>query len=172
MKQLFRRCSRKFIASTAQLCSLLCRPLFFFCFLLSLTPGILLASLLGWKAMFFPAAMPHLPWILFLPVWLILSCGIPSLSASVVLAMPSYLTGRCLTVLVPVCTMHLLLAFSWSLFLLYHLPPLFCMLAALVSAVSGLLAYRHASRLGAPIGGLMLIFSLWNSCLVLLSFGF
>jgi hypothetical protein len=68
--------------------------------------------------------------------------------------------------------MHLLLAFSWSLFLLYHLPPLFCMLAALVSAVSGLLAYRHASRLGAPIGGLMLIFSLWNSCLVLLSFGF
>ena len=172
MKQLFLRPYRKLISSSAQLLSILCRPLFFFCFIISLTPGVLLAFLLGWKVMFFPAAMPHLPWICFLPVWLLFSCAIPALCASAVLAMPAHLSGRCLTVLVPVCTMQLLLAFSWSLFLLYHLPPLFCMLSSLLCTVSGFFAFRYAARLGTPVGALMLIFGLWNVFLIFLCAGF
>ena len=172
MIRFLRRCRRKFFCSAAQLYSLLCRPLFFFCFLLSFTPGVLLTCLLAWKAMFFPAAMPHLLWLLFLPAWLFFSCSIPSLCASAALAMKAPYSFRCLTVLVPICTMQLLLSFSWSLFLLYHLPPLFCVLSAAICSISGLLCFRYASKLCPPVGSLMLLFGLWNVCLLFLSADF
>jgi len=65
-----RRMHRYLFCSFHPLFSALSRPLFFFCFLLAVSPGILLASLLGWKALFYPAAMPHFCRGIFLLLWL------------------------------------------------------------------------------------------------------
>ena len=163
-----RRLHRHLFCTFHPLFSALSRPLFFFCFLLAVSPGILLASLLGWKALFFPAAVPHLLWGIFLPLWLMLSCGIPALCASAVLSARRELCIRQMSVTVPICTMQMLLAFLFALWILYRMPPFFCMLTSAVCAVSALLSVRFAAKWQRGLGVLMLIGGIWNTLLVFL----
>ena len=168
MKTFIRKTHRQLLCSAAYLYQLICKPLFYFCFLSATAPAILLAILLGWKAAFFPASMPQLLWILFLPLWLLFSCVMPALCASAVLAMPPGISGRCASQLTPIFTLQILLAFAWALFLLYRFPPLFCMLSAAVCAIAALLCVRYCARLGAFAACSMLCVGLWNVLLVFL----
>ncbi|MBE6657772.1 MAG: hypothetical protein E7604_04920 [Ruminococcaceae bacterium] len=172
MKTIVRRCTRVLLCSLGDLYAILSKPLFFFCFLIAVSPGLMLAFLLGWKALFFPASMPALLWGLFLPAWLICSCGIPALCSAAVLAMPPRFFGHGPCIFVPVCTMQLLLAFLWALMLLYRFPPLCCVLSALLCAISSLLCIGFASRLAAGLGLFMFLGGGWNVLLVFLSTGF
>ena len=163
-----RRIRRTLICSFTQLSSELSKPLLLFCFLTGCLPGLLLAVLLGWKAMFFPTAVPQIWWGLFLPLWFLFSCMLPSFCASALLSSRCGVTKRGLFPLVPVCTMQLLFAYLWALMLLYRMPPLFCMAAALVCAVSALLSVCTAVRWYPALGFLLLICGVWNALLVFL----
>lgn len=163
-----RRMNRFLFGSFHQLFSGLSLPLFLFCFLLSVSPGILLASLLCWKALFFPAAVPHLCRGIFLPVWLLCSCGIPAFCASAALSARKEYSMRRLSATVPIGTMQLLLAFLFALWILYRMPPFFCMLSAAVSAVSALLSACFTAKWQSGITILMLIGGIWNTLLVFL----
>ena len=163
-----RRISRSFRIAQIQLFCGLSKPLFLFCFLTALLPGLLLASLLGWKALLFPAAVPHLWWRLFLPLWVLFSCALPSFCAAVILSSRRDICMRGLFILVPICTLHLLLSFLWALMLLYRMPPFFCMISAAVCAVSALLSVYRTGRQCPPLGFLLLIGGIWNALLVFL----
>ncbi len=169
MKTPFRRSGLRLLCSFAQLYAVLKKPLFFFCFLLPCAPSVLLASLVGWKAMFFPAAMPAFCWWILLPLWFVFSCAAPALCAAAVLSMPGEHCGRCLSVFVPVCTMQLLLAFLWALLLLYRAPALLCLLTAAAAAIAALLCTGYAMRLCLGLGILWIVSGIWNTFLVFLS---
>ncbi len=165
-----RRCAlcRIVKGSASSLCSVLSIPLFWFCLLTAVAPGMLLGCLLGWKALFFPAAMPGFVRMLFLPLWLLLSCAAPAVCASAVL---SARRGICIgqtTTVTAICTMQLLLSFFWALCLLYCMPVFFCVLSCAVCAVSALLLVRYLWRWYPILGMLMLISGIWNALLVFL----
>lgn len=172
MKAFIRRSWRKFVCSASQMYALICRPLFYFCFAVSLAPGVLLGALLGWKAIFFPAAMPQIIWGLFLPLWFLFSCTLPALCACTTLALPAKYSGRALMRLAPVYTMQLLFAYAWALFLLYRFPLLFCVLSAASAAVSALLCVRYSAVFGIGCGMFMLFSGIWDVFLVFFSAGF
>ncbi len=159
--------SRCIAASAGALSASLSAPLFLLCVSAAISPGILLACLLGWKAFFFPASMPGVVWILFLPMWLILSCGIPSVIAAALLSARCICTGW-LAVLIPVCTAQLLLSYLWALCLLYRMPMPLCVFSCAVCAVSALLNVRALWRWYPILGTLMLIDGVWNTLLVFL----
>lgn len=172
MKTILAHTARKMRCSAGQLYMMLSKPLFFFCMLIAVLPGILLALLLGWKLLFFPASMPDALRGLFLPVWLTLSCGIPALCAAAILALPGLCGKRYLTVHAPIFTMQLLLGYLWALMVLYRFPPLFCMLSALLCGVSSLLSVKRISGLNSLLGCLTFLFGIWNIFLLFLSAGF
>ncbi len=165
-----RRCaaSRAVIGSVSGLCSVLSVPLFIFCLLTAVSPGLLLGCMLGWKAFFFPAAMPALIWMFFLPLWLLGSCAVPAVCASAILAARRTFCLRQMTTALPICTMQLLLSYFWALCLLYRMPPFFCMLSCAVCAVSALLLVRYLWRWFPILGTLMLIGGIWNVLVVFL----
>lgn len=168
MKFLRRTVSRCIIASASALTASLSVPRFLFCMLTAMSPGILLACLLGWKAFFFPASMPGVVWILILPLWLALSCGIPSVCAAAVLSARRCISAGFLAVQTPLCTMQLLLSYLWALCLLYRMPTPLCVFCCCVCAVSALLNVRALWRWYPILGALMLIGGIWNTLLVFL----
>ena len=168
MKFLLRRAYRSQLCSLGQLIGSVSIPLFVFCMVLAILPGVLLSALLVWKALFFPTVMPRLLWGIFLPLWLLLSCMIPAFCAASSLAVHSPACSSRMCIWIPISVMHLLLAFLWALFLLYGLPSLFCMLSAGICAISALVCVRAAAKQHLCIGTAMLIFGIWNVFLVFL----
>ena len=159
---------RAAVTSFCTLLSALSLPLFLLCVSVSVSPGLLLGCMLGWKAIFFPASVPSLAWGLFLPLWTVLSCAVPALCASAMLSVRHGFCVRQTAFAVPVCTMQLLLACLWALCLLYRMPMPLCVLSCVICAVSALLLVRLLWKWYPMLGILMLIGGIWNVFLVFL----
>lgn len=159
---------RTAVGSVNGLLSVLSLPLFVFCVLISVSPGLLLGCMLGWKAFFFPASMPSIIWGLFLPLWVLLSCIPSALCASAMLSVKRCFCVRQTAVAVPVCTMQLLLSYFWALCLLYRMPMFLCVLCSVICAVSALLLVRFLWKWYPILGVFMLIGGIWNTLLVFL----
>ena len=168
MKFLLRRAYRSLLCSISLLTGSLSMPLFLLCMVLAILPGILLSALLGWKALFFPTVMPHLPWAFFLPMWILFSCMLPAFCAASTLADRCTVSRHWMCTLVPISVMQLLLSFLWALFLLYGMPSLLCMLSAGICAISALIFVRPAAKQYLCIGAILLIDGIWNVFLVFL----
>lgn len=164
----FRRCERYLRCGAASLQPLCCRPLFRVCLTVSMIPGILLAGLLFWKSVFYPASVP-LPFpggILLL--WVLLSWSTPAFCAAALVSVPprqGYLR------LFPAAAALMLLAGLWCLLLLYHLPFCLCTLCAALTAVLALLSVPAAMRLSFAAGVLLLLCGVWSICLCAVSAG-
>ena len=161
-----RRCERYLRCTAASLQPFCCRPLFRVCLTFSLVPGILLAGLLLWKSVFFPASVPLSFPAGILTLWVLLSWTAPAVCAAALLTVPP-VRGNFL--LFPSAAALMLLAGLWCLLLLYHLPFCLCTLCAVLAAVLALLSVPAAMRLSSATGILLLLCGIWNICLCAVS---
>ncbi|MGM9626311.1 MAG: hypothetical protein ACI3XM_11470 [Eubacteriales bacterium] len=142
------------------------------CFAAALLPAFLLSALIAWKAVFFPAALPKVIWGLFLPLWILFSAVPPALTAAVLLSFPAGQIRCVMRILLPACTLLVLLSDLYVLLLLYHITYFLCVLCAAVMAAVSLLCVFHAWRLSMITGLLMLFSCFWNCMLFFISVGF
>ena len=166
IRSTLRRRTKRLLCAMHEMTARMSRPLFVLCMLVSVSPSVLLSLLLFWKSIFFSGAMPALPWVLFLPLWLFFSCVIPSFCASILLALPCVLTGRISFRIIPICTGLLLLSFLWALLLFYHMPYPLCALTAALSAVLALSSVPVLYSTFEILSDLLLLCGVWNAALV------
>lgn len=132
------------------------------CFITALLPTVLLSALLLWKAFFFPAALPKLLWGIFLPIWVLFSSVPPAFVCAVLLSFPAGQVRCVFRILLPACTLLLLLSCMFSLFLLYHTAYFLCVFCAALLTFVSLFCIPYAYRLSQITGGIMLISTVWN----------
>ena len=137
-------------------------PLFMLCLIPACSTGFLLALLLAWKAAFFPAAVPHLLWWLFLPLWLSLSCFLPSVIASCILSSRNHHQLYRHAHLCTACTAELLLAHLWTLTVLYRFPPVICMAVSAGISIVCLFSLPASFRFCDGAGVLTGLCAIWN----------
>ncbi|MBO5648369.1 MAG: hypothetical protein J6S76_00480 [Clostridia bacterium] len=159
------RRARCMLCAVSALFAQLSKPVFIICFCAGISPALLLTPQLIWRSVFHWQTVPQISWLSFLPLWILLSCALPSFCAAALLSM------RCCSPAViarpaVICTGLLLIAICFGLLLLYGMPYPLCVICCALSVLLAFGGIPQMLSISKILGVLLLLCGIWNTCLL------